>query len=130
MRRLRTRLAGQGGAAAVELAFVLPVLLLMLFGIIEFGRAYNAQVSLTGAAREGARVMAVRNDPTTARTATIAAAPSLSPSLASSNIAISPATCQAGQTVTLTATYPLSFSTPMFGTTITLTGKGVMRCGG
>lgn len=130
MSRRHRRITAEDGAAAVELAFVLPVLLLVLFGLVEFGRAYNAQIALTGAAREGARVMAVVNDPAAARTATAAAAPSLNPTLSAASIAITPASCQAGQTVTLTATHPVTFSTPLFGTTVTLTGKGVMRCGG
>ena len=48
------------GAAMVEFAIVLPVLMLILLGIIEFGRAYNAQVSIQAAAREGARELALR----------------------------------------------------------------------
>jgi Flp pilus assembly protein TadG len=39
------------GAVAVEMALLLPVLLLILIGVIEFGRALNVQVSLTEAAR-------------------------------------------------------------------------------
>ena len=50
------------GAAMVEFAIVLPVLLLILMGIIEFGRAYNAQVSIQAAAREGARELALRHE--------------------------------------------------------------------
>ena len=50
------------GAAAVELAIVLPVLLLVLFGLIDFGRAFNANMALTQAAREGARVAALGGD--------------------------------------------------------------------
>jgi Flp pilus assembly protein TadG len=49
------------GAAAVEFALVLPVIILLLFGIIEFGRAWNVKQVLTDAAREGARVAAVNN---------------------------------------------------------------------
>lgn len=45
----------QKGVAAVELALILPILLLIIFGIIEFGLLmYNKQV-LTNASREGAR---------------------------------------------------------------------------
>jgi len=44
------------GATAVEFALLLPVLLLLLFGIIDFGRALNAQITLTQAVREGARL--------------------------------------------------------------------------
>jgi Flp pilus assembly protein TadG len=49
------------GAAAVEFALVLPVILLILFGTIEFGRAWNVRQTLTDAAREGARLAAVGN---------------------------------------------------------------------
>lgn len=45
------------GAAAVEMAIVLPLLLLVLFGLVDFGRAFNAQMQLTQAAREGVRVV-------------------------------------------------------------------------
>ena len=43
------------GAAAVEFALLLPVLLLIVFGLIAFGRALNAQIPLTQAAAGGAR---------------------------------------------------------------------------
>lgn len=43
-------------AAAVELAVVMPLLLLMLFGIIEFGWTFMIYQSVTNAAREGCRV--------------------------------------------------------------------------
>ena len=54
------------GAAAVEFAILLPLLLMLVLGTIEFGRAYNAQITLTNAARDGVRVMAIGNDPTAA----------------------------------------------------------------
>jgi Flp pilus assembly protein TadG len=44
------------GAAAVEMALVLPILLFVLMGMIDFGRAYNAQIQLSAAAREGVRL--------------------------------------------------------------------------
>jgi hypothetical protein len=47
------------GAAAVEFALVLPVLLLIIFGIIDFGRMLTAKITLTEAAREGARAAAL-----------------------------------------------------------------------
>jgi fructose-specific component phosphotransferase system IIB-like protein len=43
------------GAAAVEFAIVAPVFFLMIFGMIEFGRAIMVQQILTNASREGAR---------------------------------------------------------------------------
>lgn len=47
-------------AALVEFAIVLPVLLLLVFGIIDFGRALNTQNNLSAAVREGARRAAVQ----------------------------------------------------------------------
>jgi Flp pilus assembly pilin Flp len=45
----------QEGAAAVEFALLLPLLVLLLFGMIEFGFAFNTRIQATNAAREAAR---------------------------------------------------------------------------
>ncbi len=58
----RTARHDERGQAIVEFAFVLPVLLLLLLGVIFFARAYNLQQVLSGAAHEGARVWA-KNPP-------------------------------------------------------------------
>ena len=49
----------QKGQNLVEFALVLPLLLLLVIGIAEFGRAWMTQNILTGAAREAARLAAV-----------------------------------------------------------------------
>jgi Flp pilus assembly protein TadG len=54
----RSRLDERGQALA-EFALVLPVLLLLIAGIIEFGRAWNMNQVVTDAAREGARYAVV-----------------------------------------------------------------------
>ncbi|MFO7820344.1 MAG: TadE/TadG family type IV pilus assembly protein [Halanaerobacter sp.] len=46
----------------VELALVLPVLLLILFGIVEFGRIFHAYLVIANAARTGARAGVIKND--------------------------------------------------------------------
>lgn len=51
------------GAAAVEMALVLPVLILFIGGIVDFSRAYYTQIMLTNAAREGTRAAIVLADP-------------------------------------------------------------------
>jgi Flp pilus assembly protein TadG len=48
------------GQALVETAMVLPIILLLLFGLIDFGRAFYTWIVLTNSAREGARVGAVQ----------------------------------------------------------------------
>src|SRR3954463_16489458 len=47
------------GAAAEEFGLVLPLLLLLLVGIVRFGQVWNAQITMTQAAREGVRVAAL-----------------------------------------------------------------------
>lgn len=47
------------GAAAVEMALVMPLLFLMIMGIIDFGRIFNGEIQLSQAAREGARIAAL-----------------------------------------------------------------------
>jgi len=50
------------GASAVEFALILPILIMLVFGIFWFGIAYNNYIALTHAAREGARLAAVNMD--------------------------------------------------------------------
>src|SRR5258708_23019295 len=68
MNRLMRGSAPDRGAAAVEFALILPLLLLLLFGIIDFGRALNAEVTITQAAREGARLDSLNQPNVTTRT--------------------------------------------------------------
>jgi Flp pilus assembly protein TadG len=50
---------GQRGTAMVELAVVLPLFLLLIFGIMEVGWLFAQQVEVRNGAREGARIAAV-----------------------------------------------------------------------
>jgi Flp pilus assembly protein TadG len=120
------------GAAAVEFALILPVFVLLIMGMLEFSRAYNAQISISNAAREGARVMAIHDDAATARSAAIDAAVSLNPALAAGDIAITPASCAGAVdgTVEVSIDYDLPLMTGFFGITLPISGVGVMLCGG
>lgn len=125
--------ATERGAVAVEFALLTPVLIMLLLGIMEFGRAYNTQLTLTNAAREGVRVMAIDNNKATARTATKAAASSLYPALQDSNIVFLASdgtdSCSATKQITVTVNYTLSTMTGIAGP-FSMKGKGTMLCGG
>src|ERR1700738_1300294 len=54
-RQIRGRLAARPGQAVVELAIAIPLLALLLFGLVDFGRAYFQYISLVNTTREGAR---------------------------------------------------------------------------
>jgi Flp pilus assembly protein TadG len=62
-RMSRSRRRSEGGQALVEFALLLPVILLLVVGMLEFARAWNLHQVMTDAAREGARVL-VLNDET------------------------------------------------------------------
>lgn len=116
------------GAVAVEFALLVPILIMMLLGIMEFGRAYNAQASLTNAAREGVRSMAINKDQDIAEAAAKNAASHLDPAIL--DFDFSPADgCPAATQVTLTINYNLSTITGIAGP-FTMTGTGTMLCGG
>jgi Flp pilus assembly protein TadG len=55
----RNRLKDETGQSLVEFALVVPILLVLVFGIAEFGRAWMTQNILTSAAREAVRLAAV-----------------------------------------------------------------------
>ncbi|MFW6115761.1 MAG: TadE/TadG family type IV pilus assembly protein [Chloroflexota bacterium] len=52
---LSSRERRQRGASLVELSLVLLILVLLLAGVIDFGRAFNSYIVVTNASREGAR---------------------------------------------------------------------------
>jgi len=63
--RIGARATGdERGAAAVELAIVVPVLVMILFGTTTFGKVFSQTQVYIGAAREGSRLAAVRCAPT------------------------------------------------------------------
>lgn len=57
---IRQRLADNRGQSLIEMALLLPVLLLLVFGSIEIGRVVNVWAIVTQASREGARVGAAQ----------------------------------------------------------------------
>ena len=132
MMRQKTR--DERGASAVEFAFIVPLLIVLVVGIAEFGRAFQVQSTLSAAAREGVRTMALQNNPAAARANAENVAASLNPSVTDSQITISPAACPTTYpnttNVTVTISYRLSYFTGFFGTGVNLTGRGVMRCNG
>jgi len=132
------RRARDRGTAAVEFALVLPLLLLIVFGIIDLGRALNAQITLTEAAREGVRLEALGYPIAAVDASAQAAAPQLS----GVNVTIA-SSCPPGAGATANAevdvTYSFTFVTPVgaiaglfggsgLGGPITLSAQGVMPC--
>jgi Flp pilus assembly protein TadG len=58
-----TRARSEEGVALVEFALILPVLALLLFGMLDFGKAFNYWIDETHLANEGARWAVVNKNP-------------------------------------------------------------------
>ena len=124
-RTLRGR--GEGGAAMVEMAFILPILLALVLGIYEFGRGYQAKVELTGAVREGARAVAL-NQSSPAQ-AVWDASPGLSPQPTVTIDSTCPPSAPPGANAVVRASWQWTYNVFFFQGTETISAKGVMRCG-
>src|SRR5437016_8854858 len=103
----RNRIGDEQGQTMVEFAVVLPILIVLLFGIVQFGILFNNYVTLTDAVRAGARAAAVsRQAPNPGGIATAAVQPSAG-GLNQANLGVHIASsCAPGPTATVSATYP------------------------
>lgn len=103
----RLSLRGEDGQTVVEFAVIVPILLLVVFAVIQLGIAFNNNVTLTDAVRAGARVAAVSrqmSDPTGAAVTRVRTAAA---NLDTTKLSVSvSSTWQPGGDVTVTATYP------------------------
>jgi Flp pilus assembly protein TadG len=120
-------------AAAVEFAIVAPVFLLMVFGMIEYGRMVMVYQVITNASREGARV-AVLDGATTATVTASVNSYLTAAMITGANVVVAPnppSTAKYGDPVTVTVSIPFSqvswLPSPMYLGSHTLTSATVMR---
>ena len=150
---VRRRAGGESGQALVELALVLPVMILIAMGIVDFGRVFYTYEALVNAAREGARYCALyprnyatavaagttppSNDPATRITGELAGTVTLasaSPIIVNTSSTTCPASGTDGQPVSVTLAAAFSPITPglasIFGSpvgnTITMHAQATM----
>lgn len=99
--------------ALVEMAFVLTILLLLLAGIIEFGRVFNAQLIVLHASREGARLGAINPDDNAIRARAKDAAGALDTT--DVTVTISADSRERGEQLTVEVKYPVAIIMPFIG---------------
>ena len=106
----------QKGQALVETALILPILLMLLFGITDFGRIFHVFLTLDHAGREAARTAAVGSGDDEIRLRIENASRGLNQE--ELLIDISPEGVDnrnSGDDVTITLTFPIDFLTPVIG---------------
>jgi Flp pilus assembly protein TadG len=121
----------QKGQAIVETALILPILLMLLFGITDFGRIFHAYLTLDHAGREAARAASVGTEDGVILSKIIEDTSSLNGFNPGNPISpAGKANRESGSNVTITLTYPVDFLTPIIGQIIgefELKDKTVMR---
>jgi Flp pilus assembly protein TadG len=122
----------ESGTALIEFAFVLPILLVLAMGMLDFGRAFHTKSLLDQAAREGARVAVVTSpdlDIVEDRVTAVLASGGIEPT----SVTVDGPNAANMVTVTVNATF--TFITPgvfalvggAYGNTIAMAGQTVMR---
>ena len=136
---LKTTRRREAGSAMVEMTLLMPLLAAMLFGIVEFGIAFQRWQVVTNAAREGARAAAVRLNgcavtPVSSVVLNYVGVAGLGPGDVTVQVDPpgDPCSLAAGTPVTVTVTHNfvlpvLSGLVPGLGGPIPLTGTSVMR---
>jgi Flp pilus assembly protein TadG len=111
LRRLRSRRSPRG-QAIVEFALVAPIFILIILGLFDAGRAVYAYNTAANAAREGARIAIVNQDPVAIRAGTLEAGVGLR--LTNANVTLTP--CSGWMcTYSVTVEVPYEAVTPFIG---------------
>ena len=139
--RRKIEISNQSGAALVEFAIVLPLLLVLIFGMIEFSVMLYDKAMITNASREGARTGIVYSYPTPISTAEITQTVDdylqghliSFGSSSTPNVAVSGECAATGDPLTVTVTYNYNWLVlPNFIQTLsglmTLEAQTTMRC--
>lgn len=108
----------EAGQSLVEFTMILPIFLVLMFGLVDFGRAFYTWLLVTNAAREGARVAAVQADSSSVDARIYDSFCSTYPSdcsLEPAKLAITKTNIQGtrGSAVTINLAYNFEFVTPL-----------------
>ena len=129
--KLWSRLSRTDGQAFVEFALVLPLLVLLLMGILQFGLAFHNYLSITDATRVGARAAAVKRTAGACAAATTAIQNTVSAKqwseISTRITCTTPDGTDTGDPVKVTVTYPYSIGLPGVSASGDLTASATER---
>jgi Flp pilus assembly protein TadG len=109
----------QRGQALVEFALVVPILLILVLGIVDFGSALRSWMAVTNSAREGARAGAVGANCEDIRQRAVGTSAGL---LTGADVSVENCQGQPGTSVVVTVTHDYSFVTPLGSVLTTFSG--------
>ena len=131
--RRQHRPEADAGVSMAEFALVLPILIVVLFSIVEMGIAFNRAQAIEAAAREGARLASLQSTSGGDIQTRVTDALNGIPITLNGPATISPGLCagRPGEAVTVQVSADHPINIPLYGTpTVTLTGEAVFRCEG
>lgn len=128
---IRRLASTERGAAALEFAVVLPLLVLLVFGIVQFGFAFWRLQAVQAAAREGARIASLSQ--TTVQQIEVRVEDALTGVTLDGPVVVSvdPGVCQnrSGEAVRVIVETGMTVEIPLAGSwPVDLTGEGEFRC--
>ncbi|MDH3295983.1 MAG: pilus assembly protein [Acidimicrobiia bacterium] len=128
----RCHRANERGAILAEFALVAPVLIMIVFGIIEFAFVLSRSQAIEAAAREGGRLASLSSTTTADIEARVGDALVAVPLDGAPTVTVSPVQAclgREGQAVTVTVTAPHRLTIPLvLDRQLTLQGRSVFRC--
>jgi len=124
-------LKNQKGQAMVEFAIVLPILLLLVMGIFQFGMMLNSYITISNASREGARAGIIGSSDEEITQLIIATSPVLEAPNLTVNITPNSDARKSGETLTVNVAYNYKLTVPiissLFNNVVVLKGQTSMR---
>ncbi len=132
--RLRLFIRREEGQSVVEAAFVIPLLILILCGILDFGWIFSNQLMVNNCSREGARYAIVNSDQTDLTTAVTNKVKSVSGMGDLDSLTVTVAKINSNTDVQVTVKKKVKVLTPLAGIfvpdqEVTLTSTSIMRLG-
>ncbi|NBJ14865.1 MAG: pilus assembly protein [Dehalobacter sp. 4CP] len=110
---LKKLIKSSNGQSLVEFALVLPIFLLLVFGVVEFGRLGYSYVTLNNAVRSGARTASLSGLDSAIQASVADSAPLLDRNLLTIQITPIESSRHSGSNVTVSVSYPVSLTTPV-----------------
>ncbi|WP_243124594.1 TadE family protein [Clostridium sp. AWRP] len=124
-------LKNEKGQALVEFAMILPILLLLVMGIVQFGMVINSYLTIENASREGARAGIIGSTDEEIRYLIAATSPNLDPKNLTVTITPDESSRRSGDSLIVKVTYKYNLTVPiissLFNNVIELNGQTTMR---
>ncbi len=112
MFRLADKVKNKRGQSLVEMALILPIILLLLMGILDFGRVMNSQIQISSASRSGARLASIGRSDSDIVDAVHATANTLDPANMIITITPSDSSRESEDVVNVLVEYDITILTP------------------